>query len=190
MTPPDTSGGGGGVEPRVAIAVLLGVTLVAALGILGFLWTITPAEEPRAPNAQFDAEQDATTLTVDGERIEVTRVTFRHEGGDPFDPGELEVRVSDGYPNPYGLDADGRVATFEGDAVQKGDAVSVVAAEPTEGDETARVAFAVEPVDDQRRLTDGDGTVLELEPGDEVRLVWSDDERASTLLTLEVEDAS
>ena len=190
MTPPDASDGGGAVEPEVAIPVLLGVTLVAVAVTVGFLWVITPAEEPRWPNANFDAEQDATTLTDDGEWVEVTRVTFRHEGGDGVDPDELEVRVSAGHPDPYGLDADGRVATFDGDPVQKGDAVSVVATGVTAEGETTRVDFAVESVDGERRLTDGDGTVLELEPGDEVRLVWTDGERASTLRMLEVEDRS
>lgn len=190
MTPGDSTDDGGGVELWVAITILLGVTLVAVAVTAGFLWVITPTEEPRWPNANFDAAQDTTTLTVDGERIEVTRVTFRHEGGDEIDPDELAVRVSDGHPDPFGLDADGRVATFDGDAVQKDDAVSVVAAEPTANGETARVDFAVESVDDERRLTDGNGTVLELEPGDDVRLVWTDGERASTLRMLEVEDGS
>lgn len=184
MTPTDASDEG--VAPVFAIAVLLGVTLVAAAGTVGFLWTITPAEKPRPPTTNFDAEQDTITLTVDGERVEVTRVTFRHEGGDTADPGELTIRVNAGYPNSYGLDAAGRVTAFEGDAVQHGDAVSVVAVGSTDGAETASVDFTVESVDGERRLTDGNGIVVELQPGDEVRLVWSDGEYASTLLVVEV----
>lgn len=184
MTPPDT--GEGGVAPGVAVAVLLGVTLVAAAGTAGVLWTLTPDDEPRAPTAVFDAEQDATAVAVDGERVEVTRVTFRHEGGDRVAADELEVRVRDGYPRPRGLDAEGRVATFDADVVQRGDQVSVVAAARPEDD--GRVEFAVEAVGGERRLTDGNGTVVELEPGDEVALVWVDGERSSTLRVLKVGD--
>lgn len=184
MTPSDT--GEGDVAPGVAVAVLLGVTVVAVAGTAGVLWTLTPDDEPRAPTAVFDAEQDATAVAVDGERIEVSRVTFRHEGGDRVPADELEVRVRDGSPRPRGLDAEGRVATFDADVVQRGDQVSVVAAaRPEEG---RGVEFAVEAVDGERRLTDGNGTVVELDPGDEVALVWVDGGRSSTLRVLEVAD--
>lgn len=182
----------GGVEPRVAIFVLVAVTLVAASVTVGFLWTITPADDGHpAPNAKFDVEQDATTLTVDGERIEVARVTFRHEGGDSIDAENLEVRMGSGPSHSLGLGSDGAVAAFETDTVSKGDEVAVVATARVEREGgQAGVEFAVESVDGERRLTDSDGTVVELAPGDELGLVWSDGERASTLWMVDVEDTS
>ena len=76
------------------------------------------------------------------------------------------------------------MATFDADVVQRGDRVSVVAAARLE--EGRGVEFAVEAVDGERRLTDGNGTVVELESGDEVSLVWVDGERSSTLQSVEV----
>lgn len=192
MTPGHSTDDGHGVELWVAITILLGVTLVAVAVTAGFLWTITPPEDGHpAPNANFDSEQETTTLTVDAERVEVTRVTFRHEGGDEIDPQNLEVRMGSGPSHSLGLGADGAVAAFETDAVSKGDEVAVVATARLDREEAqSGVSFTVESVDGERRLTDGNGTVLELEPGDEVRLIWTDGERAATLRLLEVEDRS
>lgn len=175
-----------GVPVRMAIAALLGMTLLVAVGIGAGIWAATPNEPERPPKAQFDAEESTTNLTVEGERIEVRTVTFRHDGGDSIDASNLVVLVYKGNETrPWrGLDADGTSATFDDATVTMGSDTTIVAGAPDGG---PNVSFTTEVDDGERRLTDGDGTVIELQTGDTVSIVWSGDERSGTLARIKVE---
>lgn len=177
---------GVGIPVRMAIAALLGTTLLVTAGVGASIWAVTPNEPEMPPRTQFDANETTTNLTVEGERIEVRTVTFRHDGGDSIDASNLRIQVSrEGEGRPWtALDADGTPATFEGRTVTKGSEATIVAAAP-EGSQN--VTFAIEVADGERRLTDGDGTVIELQPGDAVSIVWFGDERSATLARTEIE---
>jgi hypothetical protein len=175
-----------GVPVRMAIAALLGMALLVAVGIGAGIWAVTPEEPEGPPNAQFDADEATTNLTVEGERIEVRTVTFHHDGGEAIDASSLDILVSrENETRPWrGLNADGTSATFDDATVTMGSEVTTVAGAP---DGSPNVSFATEVDGGERRLTDGDGTVIELQPGDTVSIVWSSDERAATVARIEIE---
>ncbi|WP_348642982.1 type IV pilin [Natronomonas gomsonensis] len=177
-----------GVSPDVAAAVLLVTTLFVSVAIVGGLWSLGTGSQPgdSAPNVDWESEQTTTTLTVDGERIEVTRTTFRHTGGDTVDADRLRIYVHrNGTETETGIDPEGTVAGLGAETVTEGDAVSVVGG-ATVGENETFGGFAIESIDGDRRLTDGN-SVVELRAGDVVQLVWSDGEQSSTVYVREVE---
>ncbi|QLD85977.1 type IV pilin [Natronomonas halophila] len=175
-----------GIPVRLAIAALLGTTVLVTAGIGASIWAATPEEPDGPPNAQFDVEEATTNLTVEGERIEVRTVTFRHDGGEAIDASNLDILVSkENETRPWrGLNADGTSATFDDATVTMGSEVTTVAGAPDGG---PNVSFATEVDGGERHLTDGDGTVIELQPGDTVSIVWSSDERAATVARINIE---
>ncbi|MUV86418.1 type IV pilin [Natronomonas sp. CBA1123] len=177
-----------GVSPDVAAAVLLVTTLFVSVAIVGGLWSLGTGTQPgdSVPNVNWEPEQATTNLTVDGERIEVKRVTFRHMGGDTVDADRLRLYVYRNDTEPEaGIGPGASVARFDSEAVTKGDAVSVVGGATVDENETLG-GFAIESVGGERRLTN-ENSVVELRTGDAVRLVWSDGKQSATLYIEEVE---
>lgn len=181
-----TADDGVGIPVRIAIAALLGMAVLVGGGIGASIWAATPNEPEQPPRAQFDADEATANLTAEGERVEVRTVTFRHHGGDSIDASRLRIQVSrEGETPPWtAMDADGTPATFEDETVTKGNEATIVARTPEAG---GNVTFAIEMDDSERRLTDGDGTVIELQSGDSVSIVWFGDERSATLARIDVE---
>jgi hypothetical protein len=181
--------GPSGVAPGTAAAVLLATTLVVSVAIAGGLWSLGTGSQPgdSAPNVDWESEQSTTNITVDGERIEATRTAFRHTGGDTVDTNRLRIYVHrNGTEAETGIGPGGTVAGFGAETVTEGDAVSVVGGATVDENGTFG-GFTIEPVDGERRLTDGDGTVVELRAGDVVQFVWSDGEQSATVYVREVE---
>lgn len=69
-----------GLPSRHAIAILLGVTVLAVVLLAGSIWIILPEQQESPPQAQFEWEYNSDELTA------------THEGGDAIPASQLSVR--------------------------------------------------------------------------------------------------
>lgn len=163
------------VPSVLAVVLLIALVIVLSAAVGGFLLDVAERETREVPAVAV--EFDRTTATVDGEPVTAVRVA--HRGGSVLEEAGISVTV-DGR-RAWGVDGGDAGGVWDGaGTVDSGDTVTVVAAsDALAGGEAYDYDATAETLDA------GPETGVGLEPGDRVRVVWTDPDGGKTVVLAE-----